>query len=130
MRFIDTLAARQVDQIQLGDLDLGRSLLGLALDVDAEDGVTATGGLVEAGLCDVAHLVALFHQLHHLLSVAYSLLCEFVDVDALDALADVEVLVRSIDQVVDILVVNLRKVQVEPHIFPKNTSDENLPPYS
>lgn len=42
MRFINTLAACQVNQIQLGDLDLGRSLLGLALDVDAEDGVTAT----------------------------------------------------------------------------------------
>ena len=109
MSLVDTLTSGQVYQVKLGNLDLliCGTVLKLALDVDAEHGVTATRGLIKACLCHVADFITLLHVGQHLLSIAHCLLGQFVDVDALNTLANIQILVNRVDQIIDTLVVDL-----------------------
>ena len=109
MSLIDTLTSGQGDQGKLRNLNLliRSAVLKLALYVDAEHGVTATRGLIKARLCHVADFITLLHVGQHLLSIAHCLLGQFIDVDALNTLANIQILVNRVDQIIDTLVVDL-----------------------
>lgn len=70
--------------------------------------MTTTGGLIEASLSHVTHLIALLHVVEDLFGIDDGLFRQFVDVDALNTLTNIQVLVHWINQIVNTLVVDLR----------------------
>jgi len=92
MSFADSFRASQVDEVELGNLDLARGGT-LALNVDAEDGVATTRCFVEAGLGHVPHFVALLHVGQHLVRIRRCLFRQLVYVNSLDALSHVQVFI-------------------------------------
>ena len=109
LRFAGAFGSCKIDEVQLRDFHFASSRTGVTrLDVDSEDRVTSGTELVEFGGGDVSELIALAHEVHHVIERLDLLLAESVDVDAVgNALTDIEILVFWLDEIIDTLVVNL-----------------------
>lgn len=115
MGLASSLRSGKIHEVELRNLESGVG--GMLLEVYSENGVGARTELVELGGSDVAELVSLLHDGHDFLKRVNLCLSELVDVDAVaDALSDVQVLVRGIDQIVYVFVVNFKVADTDVEV--------------